>query len=93
MEIFKQEFGDYPVGKNSDIVNALAGNNPKKIVFLNFRRSAENPNEMVDPWETPYKIEFFQQTNFVIRSAGRNKFFGDTDDIVFNSVSNNFVKP
>jgi len=53
----------------------------------------EHPNEMVDPWETPYQIEFFQQTNFVIRSAGKDKIFGDADDIIFNSVSNDFVKP
>ena len=48
---------------------------------------------MVDPWETPYKIDFYQQTNFILRSAGKDKIFGDADDIIFNSVSNNFVKP
>ena len=48
---------------------------------------------MVDPWETPYQIQFFQQTNYIIRSAGKDKNFGDADDIIFNSVSNNFVKP
>lgn len=48
---------------------------------------------MVDPWGTPYQIDFFQQTNFVIRSAGKNRKFGDTDDIILNSASNNFVKP
>ena len=48
---------------------------------------------MVDPWETPYQIEFSKQTNFIIRSAGKDKIFGDADDIIFNSVSNDFVKP
>ena len=48
---------------------------------------------MVDPWKTPYKIEFFQQTNFIICSAGKDKIFDDADDIIFNSVSNDFVKP
>jgi len=93
IENYKQVFGSYPTGENSNIVNLLTGNNPQKTVFLNFRRSTEHPNEMVDPWETPYKIEFSQRTNFIIRSAGKNKFFGDTDDIVFNSISNDFVKP
>ena len=41
----------------------------------------------------PYQIQIVAQTNFVIRSAGPNKKFGDADDIVFNSVSNDFVKP
>ncbi len=71
----------------------LFGKNPQKVVFLNYRRSVQHPNEMVDPWETPYKIEFFRQTNYVICSAGINKIFGDSDDIIFNSHSNDFVKP
>jgi len=53
----------------------------------------EHPNEIVDSWGTPYKIEFSQQTNFIIRSAGKNKIFGDADDIIFNSASNGFAKP
>jgi len=93
IENYKHAFGNYPSGENSNIVNLLTGNNPQKIVFLNFRRSTEHPNEMVDPWETPYQINFSQQTNFVIRSAGKDKIFGNADDIVFNSVSNDFVKP
>lgn len=48
---------------------------------------------MVDPWETRYQIEFSQQTNFIIRSAGKDKIFGDADDIVFDSVSSDFVRP
>jgi hypothetical protein len=93
LENYRQTFGIYPVGENSNIVNVLAGDNPQKTVFLNFRRTVEHPNEMVDPWLTPYHIQFFQQTNFVIRSAGKDKTFGTRDDIIFNSVSNDFVKP
>jgi hypothetical protein len=83
----------YPDGGNSNIIGALAGDNPQKIVFLYFTRYASHPNEMVDPWETPYQIDFLQPTNFIISSAGKNKIFGDKDDIIFNSVSNDFVKP
>jgi hypothetical protein len=93
IENYKQVFGNYPSGENSNIVNVLTGNNPQKTVFLNFHRSIEHPNEMVDPWETPYQIQFFQQTYFIIGSAGKDKIFGDADDIIFNSVSNDFVKP
>ena len=42
---------------------------------------------MVDAWQTPYKIELFGQTNFVVHSAGKDKIFGDADDIIFNSLS------
>jgi hypothetical protein len=93
LNYYQSVYGVFPTGKNSNIVSVLAGDNSKKTVFLNFRRNSGHPNEMVDPWGTPYQIDFFQQTNFVIRSAGKNRKFGDTDDIVFNSVSNNFVKP
>jgi hypothetical protein len=49
--------------------------------------------ELLDIWQTPYQIEVLAQTNFIVRSAGPNKKFGDADDIIFNSVSNDFVKP
>jgi hypothetical protein len=93
LNAYHDKYSNYPTGENSNIVSALAGDNLQKIAFLNFRRTKEHPNEMVDPWETPYQIEFFQQTNFILRSAGKDKIFGDADDIIFNSISNDFVKP
>jgi hypothetical protein len=48
---------------------------------------------VIDIWQTPFQIELVGQTNFVVRSAGPNKNFGDADDIIFNSASNDFVKP
>jgi hypothetical protein len=90
---YQVKYSNYPTGENASVVRVLAGDNPQKIVFLNFRRSTEHPNEMLDPWDTPYQIDFFQQTNFVIRSAGKDKIFGDKDDFIFNSVSNDFAKP
>jgi len=49
--------------------------------------------EWLDWWRTPYQIKIVATTNFIIQSAGSNKIFGDADDIIFNSVSNDFVKP
>jgi hypothetical protein len=48
---------------------------------------------LLDIWEMPYQIQIVARTNFIIQSAGPNKKFGDKDDIIFNSVSNDFVKP
>ena len=90
---YESEYAALPPGENSNVVKVLSGDNPKKIVFLNYRRTNEHPDEIVDPWLTPLQIQFFQQTNFVIRSAGKDKVFGNADDIVFNSISNDFVKP
>lgn len=90
---YQSVYAVYPTGESSNVVRILTGDNPQRIVFLNFRRTSEHPNEMVDPWGTPYQIKFLQQTNFIIRSSGKNKVSGDKDDIVFNSLSNDFVKP
>jgi hypothetical protein len=49
--------------------------------------------EVIDIWQTPYRIALVRRTNFIISSAGPNRKFGDKDDIIFNSVSNDFVKP
>jgi len=49
--------------------------------------------EVIDVWDTPYRIELMGRTNFIIRSAGPDRQFGNADDIVFNSASNDFVKP
>ena len=76
---------------NSDtafILQALFGTNTFRY---SYRTNAAG--EFLDDWKTPYKIQIMAATNFTIRSAGPNKIFGDADDIVFNSASNNFVKP
>lgn len=49
--------------------------------------------ELLDIWRRAYKIEIFRPTNFTIRSAGRDRIWDTKDDIIFNSVSNDFVKP
>ncbi len=49
--------------------------------------------EFFDFWQTPYQFEIVARTNFIVHSAGPNKKFGDADDIIYNSVSKDFVKP
>jgi len=58
-----------------------------------FFKSINSQGELLDVWQTPYQIKILAQTNFIIRSAGKDKIFGDADDIIFNSVSNDFAKP
>jgi hypothetical protein len=58
-----------------------------------FFNPINSQGELLDVWQTPYQIKFMPPTNFVIHSAGPNKKFGDADDIIFNSASNDFVKP
>lgn len=81
-ESYHRRFQTWPEGGNTDILLALRGSNPKKIVFL--RDSDGFPienNALVDPWETPLRIE--RDTSGIPRpvSAGPNKRHGDDDDI------------
>jgi hypothetical protein len=73
---------------NSFIFHALFGTNDYRFGYR-----TNTLGEVLDIWEMPYQIQIVARTNFVIRSAGPNKKFGDADDIIFNSVSNDFVKP
>jgi hypothetical protein len=60
--------------------------------YYYFNRTNEQGG-LLDLWRTPYQIKILAQTIFIISSAGKDKIFGDADDIIFNSVSNDFVKP
>jgi len=72
---------------NGFIYHALFGAN----IYHSDRTNVQG--EFSDLWKTPYQIEILAQTNFLVHSAGPNKKFGDKDDIIFNSISNGFVKP
>ncbi|HZL14210.1 MAG TPA: hypothetical protein VFC85_08710 [Verrucomicrobiae bacterium] len=63
-------------------------------LHLNYGSERTNSQgEILDIWKMPFQIEITPPTKFIVRSAGPNKKFGDADDIIFNSVSNDFVKP
>jgi len=82
MESYKDDFGTYPTGDNPTVFGALRGNNPKKLIFLDVHpRSISAGGAFVDPWETPYEIKVISTNRLSIRSAGKNKRFGDADDV------------
>ena len=99
LESYSNVYGAFPPGDTESIERILSGEdtkgkNSQKIQFLIFfRRSIEHSNEMTDPWGTPYVISFSSTNSFIVSSAGKDKKFGDADDIIYNSVSNDFVKP
>jgi type II secretory pathway pseudopilin PulG len=91
---YKNEIGSYPTGDSAQILKKLFGDNPKQIEFIRPKNMSVNQaGELLDPWGTPYAISFSSTNSFVISSAGKDKIFGDKDDIIFNTVSNDFVKP
>lgn len=94
-ELWKQErpgFTGLPLSTNGALQVALFGDE-EKTKLSNFPYRTNSQGELLDFWKTPFQFEKLGLTNVIIRSAGPNQRFGNKDDIVFHSVSNNFVKP
>ena len=91
---YHAEFGKYPSGTKAEILKCLLGHNSKKLTLFTVNLKAVNSGgEFMDPWETPYEIQIYDQTNCTIRSAGPNHTFGDKDDILYDGLKSDFVKP
>ena len=87
LQLYQAEFNKYPSGSPSEIAQALLGNNPKKHVFLGgfLGRSTNNAGQFVDPWGTPYEITVESTNHIVLRCAGKNRAFGDKDDVTMDT--------
>ena len=70
---------------NQDIRQAILSTNDTRKVFFRTHRT-NTSGEALDRWGTAYQIEIVQRTNFVVRSAGPNRTFGDKDDIILDSL-------
>jgi len=82
MEAYQKTYGEFPTGDNATILGTLRGSNPKKLIFLDLHpRSIRADGAFVDPWKTPYEIKIISTNRLSIRSAGKNKRFGDADDV------------
>ena len=91
---YTAEFQQFPTNDNAGLTKTLTGDNPQQLLFLNLVASSTNQDgRLVDLWSTPYKFTFVSTNRFTITSAGDNRMFGDTDDIVFDSSSNKLDKP
>jgi len=78
LQQYKENVGSYPGGSNSDIIKAMQGNNPKKLIILVSRKAELNEKgEILDPWGTPLRI-YFCDSGVLVRSAGPNRRFDDS---------------
>ena len=94
INLYADTFKQYPTGENASVIKALSGENPQHVTFLNLGANSTNQQgEVVDLWNTPYKIIFNSTNRFTITSAGSDRTFGNTDDIVLDSRFNSFAKP
>ncbi len=84
MQQYKAQYGEYPAGDNRAIARALRGQNPQKIVFIEFRpEEVSSEGDLLDPWGTPLNI-YFSGNKILIRSAGPNKHFDNSGDKDFD---------
>jgi hypothetical protein len=79
LQKYKERAGTYPMGGNLEVAKALQGNNSKNlIIIIGDKIPTNEKGEFVDPWGTPLRI-YFSDTGVLIRSAGPNRRFDDTD--------------
>ena len=57
LDQFRAVYSYYPTGELDAVVAVLSGENPRKMIFLDwFRALGDRDNKAVDPWGTPYRI-------------------------------------
>ena len=77
LTVYKKLHGHYPQGNTEEIAKSLSEEDPKHPALV--WESHDKP--MVDPWGTRFSIEINGEM-VIIRSAGPDRLFGTTDDIV-----------
>ena len=78
---YEGTYGRFPSGNARAIFESLRGSNPLERVFLNVQESSISPEgDLLDPWGTAYEVEVDVE-EILVRSAGPNRVFGDSDDI------------
>ena len=81
LQKYKEHVGSYPKGGNSEVANALKGQNSKNVIILVGRKNDLNEKgEFVDPWGTALRI-YFSDNGILVRSAGPNRRFDDSTTI------------
>ena len=94
LSLYRLSFGQYPSGTRKDILAAIMGDNPQhRSVAKVSQQLINGAGELCDPWGTPYEIRFDSTNSFTIVSAGPDRTLSNDDDIVFDSLRNEFVKP
>ncbi|NNM28902.1 MAG: hypothetical protein HKO57_05230 [Akkermansiaceae bacterium] len=80
---YRAIFRENPVAPgNRQVVEALTGRNPYKLVFIDPTHPAIGPTgELVDRWGTPYRFHPISGTRMEFSSAGKDRHVGTADDV------------
>jgi len=78
------EYGQEPTGTQQNILKALQGDNPRRIVFMEVSPKMNLKDGLfLDPWGVPYKVEYSLDGYHWVYSTGANKIDegGHGDDV------------
>ena len=80
LQQYREFIGSYPTGNNITVAKALLGRTNKKVLILAVRNKSDinDKGEIMDPWRTPFRF-YFAENEVMIRSAGPNKVWEDSD--------------
>ena len=83
IESYRLIFHQNPIaGENRDVVAALTGRNPHRLIFLDPAHPALSAgNELLDRWGTPFRFHPISGSHMEFSSAGPDGAFGTNDDI------------
>ena len=84
LQKYKEHVGSYPTGSNSEVVKALQGQNPKKVIIgLGRKLELNGKGEFIDPWGNALRF-YFSDNSVLVRSAGENRRFEESTSLEFD---------
>lgn len=79
---YHQEYETYPSGSPAEIASSLFGGNSRKLILLDPSVFITDMNgQILDYWKNPFKITVVEAYTPKVYSAGKDRIFGNTDDI------------
>lgn len=81
---YRTRFRGFPVGEdNATFVNALTGNNPGRLAFINRDHPAiDAQGQLLDRWGEPFFFHLLGRDALEIRSAGPDRELYTADDLL-----------
>jgi hypothetical protein len=83
LEFYRKEFGTFPAGQeNADIMNALTGNNPRRLpIFPRKHPRMDASGNLLDAWGKPFVFHPLSSQHLEVMSCGPDGKIFTTDDI------------
>ena len=83
ISVYREIFRQNPIaGENREVVEALSGKNPYRLIFITPDHSAvDDDGALTDRWDSPFRFHPISGSLMEISSCGPDTIFGTPDDI------------